>query len=205
MARNGRFACGGKSVDVYVTKFWYTWRLNTKGTSQARQKQTIYPFRMEQSSLNVELQFPTVDEYRAFGEFARWYHLLVTQASGLVGSSVPKMIFTSSAIPKMGYGSDIIGTIKYSVALPSVPMTFSVDSVAPTMTLELHILEDMSGDLATESVTEGSFSAMFSPSVNSSNSSGTPKKTGASDVKNGGDAAFFASRLSSMFEGIFGK
>ena len=206
MARNGRFSCSDKNFDVYVTKFWYTWKLNTKGTSQARQKQTVYPFRVEQSSLNVELQFSTLDEYRAFGEFARWYHLLVTQASGMVGSAVPKMVFTSNAIPRMGYGKDIVGTIKYSVALPSVPMAFSVDSVAPTMTLELHILGDMSGDLATESITEGSFSSMFSSNNKSSGSSGGKNnKTSALDVKNKGDGAFSESRLTSFFNGIFGK
>jgi len=151
MPKNGRFSYSGGSFDVYVIGFSYSWALDTKATSQARQRQTVYPFRAKQSDLNVTLQFRDVDEYRRFGEFARAYHMLVTSLSGRVGDAVPAMYFTSDTIPHQtmyGSGREDVGGIRYAVALPSIPMTFSNESVAPTVRLTLNILMDESGDLA---------------------------------------------------------
>lgn len=197
MPRNGRFSYSGGSFDVYVTRFSYSWKLDKKSSSQARQRQTIYPFRAVQSDLNVELQFRDLEEYRRFGSFARGYHMLVTGTSGQVGVSVPAMYFTSDTIPHQtmwGSGRADVGGIRYAVALPSIPMAFSNDSVAPTMRLTLSILMDESGDLALSSASSSNVSGSFADMLQTSYDY---VKVGASDVKSGGDAAY-----ANLIEGV---
>ena len=132
--KNGVFSYFGMQFKVYVISFSYSWSLATKGASQARQRQTIYPFRATQSDLNVTLQFEDRWELLRFADYARGYHLAVTGSSGLVGSGVPNMNF------KLTLGDGDI--ISYDVALPSIPVAQSNDSVGPTMRLTLKILRD---------------------------------------------------------------
>lgn len=188
-SRNGRFSYSGGSFDVYVTKFSYSWKLETKSSSQARQRQTVYPFRAVQSDLSVELQFPDIDEYRRFGEFARQYHMLVTSVAGQVGVNVPAMYFTSDTIPHQTMGNkgrSDVGGIRYAVSLPSIPMAFSNDAVAPTMRLTLNILMDESGDWALSSASSSGVSGSFSDMLQL----GSQQKVNPSDVKSGGDSAY---------------
>ena len=137
--RNGRFSYDGNNFDVFVTSFSYSYSLEKKGSSQARQRQTIYPFRATQSDLNVVLQFMSREELLSFGLYARDYHLAVTSTAGLVGSAVPNMTFRLKL--------DGEHVLKYGVALPSIPIAQSNDSIGPTMRLTLKILKDMSGDM----------------------------------------------------------
>ncbi len=132
--KNGTFTYSGKSFKVYVISFSYSWSLATKGSSQARQRQTVYPFRAMQSDLNVTLQFDGREELLKFADYARGYHIAVTSYSGLVGSGVPNMNFKL----RLGKGD----VVDYDVALPSIPVAQSNDSVAPTMKLTLKILRD---------------------------------------------------------------
>lgn len=205
MARNGRFSYSGGSFDVYVTKFSYNWSLKQKGSSQARKRQTIYPFRMVQSDLTVELQFRDLDEYRRFGEFARGYHLAVTSSAGQVGVDVPAMYFTSNVIPHQtlrGEGRADDGGIRYAVAMPTVPLAFSNDSVAPTMRLTLNILMDESGDSALSSVSSSYVSGSLSGMLEQ-------VKVSPYDVKSLGSLAYSvsstASRVATSVANVVGR
>lgn len=174
---NGNFTWSGGSFEVYVISFSYSWKLETRGSSQARRAQTVYPFRATPSDLNVTLQFESQERMVAFAKFARAYHLGVTSKAGEVGKSVPEMFFEltlSSSRFK-----------RYSVALPSVPVRQSYDAVAPTMRLSLKVLADTAdGKLNfakayAKSVTRGNMTDAISQS-----------NVGAGSVRSGGDAAF---------------
>lgn len=163
VGRNGVFSYSGGSFAVYVISYSYSWNLETKGSSQARQRQTVYPFRASKSDLNVVLQFSSMEELRNFGSFARGYHESVTSHSGLVGTNgVPNMKFTLN-IPSRKYlsydkneknKSWVVTyggrSFTYGVALPSINVVQSNDSIAPTMRLTLKILSGADFDSSTE-------------------------------------------------------
>ena len=157
---NAYFSYSGRSFGVYLTKMSYTWEVMKKGASQGRQAQTVYPFRMVQGDLNVELQFPGISDrdsdgngwkkYREFCDFIRSYHLLCTSSSGIMGDGVPFMYFSCSSIPSKttaGNGMSVTGGIRYAVTVPSIDMKFSNDMVVQTINLTLGILSDDSGDV----------------------------------------------------------
>lgn len=127
---NGLFEYGSNRFSVNVTSFSYSTTLRTKGGSSGRQRQVVYPVRVEQSDLNVELIFRDPEEYHAFGEFIRQYHLTST---------------SSTIAPMMWFKSPAIGSgVNYGVAVDQVPMSFTNNMPpAPTMTLRLKILRDM--------------------------------------------------------------
>ena len=194
MERNGRFSYSGGSRDVWVTNFSYSWKLAQRGSSKARQRQTIYAWRAEQSALNVELQFRDMDEYRDFAEFARGWHLAVTNGSGQVGVDVPAMIFESDTIPHQTTGEGGMGWaggIRYAVALPSIPLAYTNGSVGPTMKLTLDILMDESGDLALGSIASSATIGSMKQ-LTASVTSGSVKTSGAAAFS--GIAGGFKSR-----------
>ena len=161
MSGNATFSYSDKSIDVNLTKFYYSWKLSTRSSSVSRLYQVVYPFRAVQSSLNVELQFNGPDEYMEFCDFARGYHVAVAKSSGRVGAGVPEMIFSSAYVPAMTSslnGKGDAGGILYSVALPSISVSISNDMVAPTLSLELQILSggDMEGGASSSYVSGGS-------------------------------------------------
>lgn len=162
--KNATFSYAGNSFDVYLTSFSYSWKVAKKGSSQSRQSQTVYPFRVVQSDLNVELQFPGIGDrdssgrgwktYREFCDFVRSYHLLCTGNSGIIGSSaVPFMRFRSSVIPArtdVDNGIAYAGGVDYAVTMPTVNVVFSNDSVVQTVRLTLGILTDWAGSISGE-------------------------------------------------------
>lgn len=186
---NARFYYSGGSRDVNITRFSYSWNLAKKGNSQARQRQTVYAWRAVQSDLTVELQFSNMDSYRDFAEFARAYHLAVTNVAGQVGNNVPAMYLVSDVIPHQTLeenGMAARGGIKYAVALPSIPLAYTNDSVAPTMRLTLRILADESGDLALNGISSSRTTGSMREMVT--------QKTTSSSVKSMGDNAYRAAK-----------
>ena len=202
MPKNAKFSYSGGTREVYVTKFSYNWRLDTRGSSQARQRQTVYAWRAVQSELTVELQFASVDEYRDFAEFARAYHLAVTNVAGQVGVNVPAMYFTSDVIPHQTLehsGMEYAGGIRYAVALPGIPLAYSNDNVAPKMRLTLQILMDESGDLALNGITSSTVSGSMREMT-------TYRTVTSNAVKSLGDAAYSAaSKTASSIQDAFSR
>lgn len=184
---NGSFSySGGGTFPVYVVSYSYSWSLETKGSSQARQRQTIYPFRRSQSDINVTLQFPTRERMREFADWCRTYHLAVTSSSGIVGENgVPDMVFTLN-IPSRTY--EMSGqpysyngrSFTYNVLMPSINVVQSNESIAPTMRLTLRIVGggDYEKDVAT-SWTSGSVTESI-----------MNNRVTANSVKSNGDAAY---------------
>lgn len=162
---NARFEFSGNSFPVYVTRFSYSHMLTNMGTSQARQSYTMYPNRVEQSELSVDVQFRSPDEYRKFADFINDYHRSVT------GVSKPDMMHLKSSKIRSG-------GIDYGVAIKSVPFKFDYKMVAPKMTLSLTILKDMLDSEGTSSEMTGT---MTDVAVN---------PVSPAEVKDGGDEAF---------------
>lgn len=212
---------GENSFGVYLTKFWYGWKVLKKGSSQARQAQTIYPFRMVQGDLNVELQFPGIGDrdddgngwktYREFCNFIRSYHLLCTSGSGVMGRDIPFMKFSCSKIPPKTYDGNGMGYvpgnnggiqgIRYAVAVPSINMTFSNDAVVQTVTLTLSILSDDSGEMSStieSSYKSGSWGDIVAKPVARSRKSLVSR----SDVSSKGSDAFIGIASTAVEVGV---
>lgn len=168
---NAVFWYSNKRFPVNVTRFSYSWRLMNKGSSKARRRQTIYPFRMVQGDLTVDLIFSTPDEYRRFCDFARGYHLAVTSSSGWVGDSVPSMHFDSDVIPEQtagGNGMADVGGIRYEVTMPTVSPSFANDMVAPTLSLTLGIIRGVMFSTVSGSMTYGNMTYSLAAESNAS-------------------------------------
>ena len=126
----------GNRFNVVVTSFSYSWSLAMKGRSYTRHASVSYPNRVQQSSLNVGLIFRTPDEYRRFGSFIDAYHRRVTNMS-----KPADMRFVCNRMGGLNKWSDERG-VRYGVAIQKVPMKFTHDMVAPTLSLTLDILTD---------------------------------------------------------------
>lgn len=143
---NAVFEYGSNRFDVNVTSFAYGLNLKTKSTSSGRQRQVVYPTRVEQTDLSVSLIFRDPEEYRLFGEFVRKYHLASTAST-----TAPMMWFRSTAI---GSG------VNYGVTIENASMAFANNmGPAPTMDLKLRILRDM---IDTSSVSASKFTGNMS-------------------------------------------
>lgn len=127
---NAAFSYGGATFDVNMTRFSFSWAMAEKGRAQTRMSYTVYPYRVEQSKLTVELVFRDVPEYLRFWRFVEAYQ------RGAVSSGSHYMRFKSAVIQKSKGGCD------YGVALESVPFAVRHTDVAPKMTLTMFIMRD---------------------------------------------------------------
>lgn len=213
---NATFSYGDNSFDVYLTRFSYSWKVMKKGSSQSRQAQTVYPFRMVQSDLNVELQFPGVGDrdangvgwktYRAFCDFVRSYHLRCTSDSGILGKTVPFMRFRSSAIPARTNdenGLAYAGGIDYAVTMPSINVVFSNDAVVQTVSLTLGILTDWAGFMDGTSTSQSvDVWTTNSPSFQQGTWDEVMSRVSKKDVSAKGDSAFWSSTAATATKAI---
>lgn len=135
--RNAYFEYNGERFYVKATKFSYSWALKNKGASQSKQGYTIYPYRYEQSPLNVTIIFETPDRYTEFRKFIYRYHNDITSRSG----TVPAMYFRGYNMNEVrGYRQS--DGFSYEVTIESAPFRYSYDMVAPEMTLQMAIVSN---------------------------------------------------------------
>lgn len=129
-SHNAIFSFAGREFGVNMTKFSFSWAMAEKGRAQARRTYTVYPYRVEQSKLTVELIFRDVQELLDFWKFVTDYQ------QSAVTSADYQLRFKSGAIQAAKGGCD------YGVALEGVPFSVKNTDIAPKMTLVMFIMKD---------------------------------------------------------------
>lgn len=170
---NAAFSFNGSTMQVNVTNFQYAWQIALSGKASTRQGQTVYPKRVEQTGISVNLIFRDQQEYLDFGSFVRGYHL------GITSMSNPPMMH----LTLYGWAMGFVGEITYGVVVSNVAMTFKNDmDAAPSLTgLKLELVENNIDVFETDksSSTTGSFDNLV-----------TTAKVTSSNVSSSGAAAY---------------
>lgn len=134
---NAYFQFNGETVYVYVTRLSYSWSMKNKGTSQAKQRKTLYPYRVEQSPLSISIVFSDNEEYRSFRSFIDSYHQYLTSSAGAVSG----LVFASSS----NMGKQTGKRFRYEVAFETFGFSVDYKTIAPVINANLTILDDGSG------------------------------------------------------------
>lgn len=159
---NAAFECGGERFYVNVTDMSYGWQTASTGSAQARLRYVWYPKRVEQSNLNVTLQFFGWEDYR---DFHAWmYKIMESMLSTDHSKDIEDLFFATFLFGRnsayMGdpgnfdgivanSPNDGIGSI-YKVIPKEIQQQYSYDTVAPSMDIELIIYADLSNDIDVE-------------------------------------------------------
>ena len=175
---NAAFSYDGSVMRVNVTNFQYAWQIALSGKASTRQGQTVYPKRVEQTNISVNLVIRDQQEYLDFGKFIRAYHVGVTSTS-----NPPMMRLTL-----YGWAMGCVGEITYGVVVSDVAMAFKTDmDVAPQISgLRLELIENSVDvfETDTSSGTSGSFDDLV-VSANEKVTSSEVSSSGASAYQSG--------------------
>lgn len=133
--QNATLSYNGKTKNVIVTDYGYSWNLNMTARSYGKKTQTSYPRNYRKSDLTLGLAFTSMESYLDFG---RWYEEYTLH---LLSKSQPShLVLSIPALNKV-----------LTVILTSFPMKIAFDDVAYENTYTCIILSD-----DTESMTGGS-------------------------------------------------
>ena len=125
MVSNAYFSFGSNRFDVVAQSVSYSHKMDIV-QSNARRRQTFYPKKWQQRSVNIKLIFDSPQTYMAFGDFLKTYFYAAVSTNG----------YTALRFVCEHIGCDL------NVIPTTDSLTVKVDSVAPTMLLNCKVVNN---------------------------------------------------------------